>query len=54
MAHRYRGDKLRVADKPATPSLRQASMTWAQRLKRIFNIEIGNTCDGAMKVSVYL
>ncbi|HBX9245574.1 TPA: transposase, partial [Klebsiella pneumoniae] len=51
-AKRGRGNKVRVADEPATPAQRRASMTWAQRLKRVFNIDI-ETCSGcgdAMKV----
>jgi hypothetical protein len=42
----------RVADEPATPAQRRASMTWAQRLKRVFNIDIEtcSACGGAMKV----
>ncbi len=51
-AKRGRGNKVRVADEPATPAQRRASMTWAQRLKRVFNIDIEtcSTCGGAMKV----
>ncbi|MCP4128259.1 MAG: IS91 family transposase [Gammaproteobacteria bacterium] len=51
-AKRRRGNKVRVADEPATPAQRRASMTWAQRLKRVFNIDIEtcSTCGGAMKV----
>lgn len=47
-----RGNKVRVADEPATPAQRRASMTWAQRLKRVFNIDIETCsgCGGAMKV----
>ncbi len=46
------GNKVRVADEPATPAQRRASMTWAQRLKRVFNIDIETCsgCGGAMKV----
>ncbi|SJF08871.1 transposase [Shigella sonnei] len=42
-AKRGRGNKVRVADEPATP---------AQRLKRVFNIDIETCsgCGGAMKV----
>jgi hypothetical protein len=51
-AKRGRGNKVRVADEPATPAQRRASMTWAQRLKRVFNIDIEtcSACGGAMKV----
>ena len=28
----------------------QASMNWAQRLRRAFNIETGSECGGAVKV----
>ncbi|MCP4875786.1 MAG: hypothetical protein GY896_09980, partial [Gammaproteobacteria bacterium] len=35
-----------------TPAERRASMTWAQRLKRVFNIDIETCreCGGAVKV----
>lgn len=46
----------------STPAERQASMSWAQRLKRVFNIDIETPgqargklcreCGGAMKVIV--
>ncbi len=51
-AKRGRGNKVRVADEPATPAQRRASMTWAQRRKRVFNIDIEpcSGCGGAMKV----
>ena len=34
-----------------TPAERRASTTWAQRLKRVFNIDIETCreCDGAVK-----
>ena len=37
-----------------TPAERRASMTWAQRLKRVFNIDIETCgdCGGAVKVIV--
>jgi hypothetical protein len=40
------------SDEPPTPVERRASMTWAQRLKRVFNIDIEtcNECGGVMKV----
>ena len=51
-AKRGKGSKLRVADELPTPAHRRASMTWAQRLKRVFNIDIETCreCGGAMKV----
>lgn len=43
-----------MADEPPTPAERHISMTWAQRLKRVFNIDIEtcSACGGAMKVIV--
>ena len=51
-AKRGRGNQARVADEPPTPAERHISMTWAQRLKRVFNIDIEtcSACGGAMKV----
>jgi len=51
-AKRGRGNQARVADEPPTPAERRASMTWAQRLKRVFNIDIAtcSACGGAVKV----
>ncbi|MFQ5433552.1 MAG: IS91 family transposase [Anaerolineae bacterium] len=51
-ARRGRGNQARVADELPTPAHRRASMTWAQRLKRVFNIDIETCreCGGAMKV----
>ena len=51
-AKRGKGNQVRGADEPATPAQRRASMTWAQRLKRVFNIDIEtcSACGGAMKV----
>jgi hypothetical protein len=51
-ARRGKGNKARVPDEPATPAERRASMTWAQRLKRVFNIDIETCreCGGAVKV----
>jgi len=40
-ARRGRGNQARVADEPPTPAQRRASMTWAQRLKRVFNMPQG-------------
>jgi hypothetical protein len=42
-ARRGKGNKAKVSDEPPTPAERRASMTWAQRLKRVFNIDI-ETC----------
>lgn len=41
-----------VPDEPPTPAERRASMSWAQRLKRVFNIdiEICQACGGAVRV----
>jgi hypothetical protein len=51
---RGKGNKVKLADKPQDQSLfeRRASMTWAQCLKRVFNIDIEtcNKCGGAVKV----
>ncbi|HGW6715177.1 TPA: transposase, partial [Klebsiella pneumoniae] len=51
-AKRGRGNKVRVADEPATPAQRRASMTWAQRLKRVFSIDITTCahCGGAVRI----
>lgn len=41
-AKRGKGNKARTADvaQDTTPAERRAAMTWAQRLKRVFNIDI--------------
>ena len=51
-AKRGRGNRAGVADEPPTPAEQRASMTWAQRLKRVFNIDIEtcSACGGAVKV----
>jgi len=53
-AKRGKGGKARVldSDEPAAAGERRAAMTWAQRLKRVFNIdiEICSECGGAVKV----
>ena len=53
-ARRGKGNRAKVADEmqAQTPAERRASMTWAQRLKRVFNIDIDtcSACGGAMKV----
>ena len=50
---RGKGKKNKVPDEvqDPTPCERRASMTWAQRLKRVFNIdiEICRECGGAVK-----
>lgn len=53
-AKRGKGSKLKVPDEAQdqTSAERRAAMTWAQRLKRVFNIDIETCreCGGAMKV----
>ncbi|OGC90227.1 MAG: transposase, partial [candidate division Zixibacteria bacterium RBG_16_53_22] len=53
-AKRGRGNKPKAvdADEPQSPAERRAAMTWARRLKRIFNIDIEtcSACGGAVKV----
>jgi len=51
-AKRGRGNKARVVEERPSPAERRASTTWAQRLKRVFNIDIEtcSVCGGAMKV----
>jgi hypothetical protein len=51
-AKRGKGNKAEVSDEPPTPAERRASMTWAQRFKRVFNINIETCreCGGAMQV----
>jgi hypothetical protein len=53
-AKRGKGNKPRAVDDPQerTPAERRASMSWAQRLKRVFNIDIETCreCGGAVKV----
>jgi len=47
-----RGGKKTQTGDSQTPAERRASMTWAQRLKRVFNIDIErcSECGGAVKV----
>ena len=47
-----RGKKAMVTGEPPTPAEQRAAMTWAQRLKRVFNIDIEtcSACGGATKV----
>jgi hypothetical protein len=53
-AKRGKGNKVKTPDQlqDPTPAERRASMTWAQRLKRVFNIDIETCreCGGAVKV----
>lgn len=53
-AKRGKGNKQKRSDEAEerTPAEHQASMTWAQRLKRVFNIdiEICSQCGGPVKV----
>jgi hypothetical protein len=51
-AKRGRGNKAKLADEQPTATERRASMSWAQRLKRVFNIDIETCreCGGAVKV----
>ena len=46
------GKKAEATDEPPTAIERRAAMTWAQRLKRVFNIDIETCreCGGAVKV----
>ena len=52
-AKRGKGNKPEAVDEPQerTPAERRASMTWAQRLKRVFNIDIETcrACGGAVQ-----
>ncbi len=51
-AKRGKGNKAKVSDEPPTPAEQHAAMTWAQRLKRVFNIDIETCreCGGTLKV----
>ena len=46
------GNKARVVKERPSPAERRASMTWAKRLKRVFNIDnkTCSECTGAVKV----
>lgn len=52
-AKRGKGNKTQAPDEPKdqTPAERRAAITWAQRLKRVFNIDIEtcSECGGAVK-----
>jgi hypothetical protein len=53
-ARRGKGNKSKFSDdeQNQTPTERRASMTWAQRLKRVFNIDIETCreCGGAVRI----
>lgn len=51
-AKRGKGKKANASEDPPTPAERRASMTWAQRLKRVFTIDIEtcSECGGTVKV----
>ncbi len=53
-AKRGKGNKARTADEgqDQAPAERRAAMTWAQRLKRVFGIDIETCreCGGTVKV----
>jgi hypothetical protein len=53
-AQRGKGNKVKAPNESTdpTPTERRASMTWAQRLKRVFNIDIETCreCGGTVKV----
>ena len=55
-AKRGKGNKLQSTDEAQdkTPTNRHAAMTWAQRLKRVFNIDVETCrkCGGAVKLTV--
>ena len=51
-AGRGKGNRVKGTAEPPTPAERRAAMTWAQRLKRVFTIDIETcqACGGAVKV----
>lgn len=51
-AKRGKGNPAKVSAEPPTPAERRAAMTWAQRLKRVFNIDIETcqTCGGPVRI----
>jgi len=53
-AGRGRGANRKVSDEGEedTPATRRAAMTWAQRLKRVFRIDVEScqACGGAVKI----
>ena len=46
-AKQGRGKKIKTADdsQDQTPAEKRASMTWAQRLKRVFDIDVTTCCE---------
>jgi len=44
-AKRGKGKIPRSLDDDTTPAERQAAMTWAQRLKRVFDIDVTTCCE---------
>jgi hypothetical protein len=56
-ATRGKGAKPRVSDEEQekkTPDERQATITWAQRLKRVFHIDIETcrSCGGSLRITL--
>ena len=53
-AKRGKGKKSKVSCEPQTPAERRACMTWAQRLKRVFHIDIETcpACGGQVRIIV--
>ena len=51
-AKRGKGENAKAADEPQTQAERRASLTWAPRPKRVFNMDIETcpACGGAMKI----
>lgn len=51
-AKRGRGNNAKLSDESPTPAERRVSMTWAQRLRRVFNIDIETcpACGGAVRI----
>jgi hypothetical protein len=53
-AKRGKGNKPKASDEgqQESPAERRAGMTWAQRLKRVFNIDIAtcHACGGALRI----
>ena len=51
-AKRGKGKKARPTDEDQTPAEHRAAMTWAQRLKRVFNIDIEtcSECGGDVRI----
>ena len=51
-AKRGKGNKRKVPDEAQTPAECRASMTWAQRLKRVFNIDVETcqACGGTARI----